>query len=422
MKKVEQFLGVIGIILVIILGGTLLKTEMLFFRLLVGAGLGYTLSRAFTGFAGSVNRAYRAGSAKLMRAMMFMFFITALLVTAFLLMNEPTDYSLWINPINLGLFAGGFLFGFGMSLSACCATGVLTDLVTALPRAFITLVFFGIGIFLGFPIQRTAGWVQNSWFSTATGEQFSGGVFLPDWFKWDGLQGYLGALILMGLLCGIVVILTYAYEKKRKVNNTYLGVDTEKMQEEPDVAETSEDMSLSAIVRYRLFEKPWTLKQGAVVLSVLFALLLGVTKAGWGASTPYGLWVGRLLVLFGVPAESLASFTKMAAESFTGPFFEHAVTVQNIGIIIGTLIFLLTAGLFKKTVTSELKISLTEAMLFVLGGLTMGFGTRLSNGCNVGALYTPIASFSLSGWGFFIFMIIGGIVGNLLVKRCSCKK
>jgi uncharacterized protein len=45
-----------------------------------------------------------------------------------------------------------------MSFSSCCATGVLTDLVTGLPRAFITLIFFGIGVFLGFPVQKTASW------------------------------------------------------------------------------------------------------------------------------------------------------------------------------------------------------------------------------------------------------------------------
>lgn len=46
----------------------------------------------------------------------------------------------------------------------------------------------------------------------------------------------------------------------------------------------------------------------------------------------------------------------------------------------------------------------------------MGFGTRLANGCNVGALYTPIANFSLSGWIFFIFLVIGGILGNKISR------
>lgn len=65
---------------------------------------------------------------------------------------------------------------------------------------------------------------------------------------------------------------------------------------------------------------------------------------------------------------------------------------------------------------SEMHLSKRELVLFALGGLAMGFGTRLANGCNVGALYTPIAQFSLSGWIFLIFMVVGGIVGNKFAK------
>jgi uncharacterized membrane protein YedE/YeeE len=49
----------------------------------------------------------------------------------------------------------------------------------------------------------------------------------------------------------------------------------------------------------------------------------------------------------------------------------------------------------------------------------MGFGTRLSNGCNVGALYTPIANFSLSGWIFFVFLAAGAVLGNILGKKLA---
>lgn len=83
-NKTEVTLGFIGISLVLILGKTFLTTTMLFFRLLVGIGLGYTLTRAYTGFAGSVNRAYNTGSTKLMRNLMFMFFISAVLTGALL--------------------------------------------------------------------------------------------------------------------------------------------------------------------------------------------------------------------------------------------------------------------------------------------------------------------------------------------------
>ncbi|MBZ2175017.1 YeeE/YedE family protein [Schnuerera sp. xch1] len=416
-NKTEMIIGFIGVLLVLILGKALLKTDMLFFRLLIGVGLGYVLTRAYTGFAGSVNRAYNTGSTKLMRTLMFMFFISTLITTAFVFNSDPSNYNLWINPINLGLILGATLFGFGMSFSSCCASGVLTDLITGLPRAFITLIFFSLGVFLGFPVQKTAKWVTNSWFSTSVGEQMSGGVFLPDLFKGDGLGGYLGALILIALFCSLVVSLSYLYEKCRKNNSTYIGHPMEEQQNLNETFDTKE-FNLFGVETYnRFFVKPWTLKQGAVVISLIFALLMGVTGAGWGASTPYGMWFGKLLMIFGVSSESLASFTNQTAEFFTVPFFEHAVSVQNFGIIIGTAIYLLTAGKFRETFMSEMHITKKEVLLFALGGITMGLGTRLANGCNVGALYTPIANFSLSGWIFLIFMVVGGIAGNTFAKK-----
>ena len=412
MNKKENIIGFIGIFLILFLGKNYLKTNILYFRLLVGLGLGYTLARAYTGFAGSVNRAYRTGSTKLMRTLMFMFFITALITTAFLYNSEPTEYFLWIKPINLGLILGGFLFGFGMSLSVCCASGVLTDLSQGFPRAFITLIFFGLGVFLGFPIQNTAGWVRNSWFITPTGVQLREGVFLPDFFQWDGFEGYLGALLLIALFGAIIVFASYYYEKILKKNNSYVGHMMEQKQDQREQLE-AENFKLFSAKTYRyIFVRPWTLKEGAIVITIIFTLLMGVTRAGWGASQPYGIWMGKIFMLFGVSAESVAKFTKMSAEVFKTPFFQHQISVQNFGIIVGTIIYLLTAGKFMNGITSEWDITKKQALIFAFGGITMGLGTRLANGCNVGALYTPIANFSLSGWIFLIAMIIGGIVSN----------
>ncbi|MBU8564987.1 YeeE/YedE family protein [Virgibacillus pantothenticus] len=417
LQKIEYVLGIAAIFFVLILGNVLLKTDMLFFRLLIGTGLGYTLTRAYTGFAGSINRAYKTGSTKLLRAMALMFFITTLATTTFLLYSNPASYDLWINPINLGLIAGGLLFGFGMAFSSCCASGVLTDLATGFPRALITLLFFGMGIFIGFPIQHTASWITNSWFTTSVGNQLQGGVFLPDLFKWDGLGGYLGAILTTALFCGITVYLAYRYERKRKQQNRYIEHETEKMQELPNKFDSKDCKLFSQETYNRIFIKPWTLKQGAIVISILFVLLMGVTKAGWGASTPFGIWFGKLLMFLGVSPESIASFTKMSAEPFVLPFFEHPISVQNFGILVGTIIYLLTAGKMKTMFLEGAHIRKKEAALFALGGITMGLGTRLANGCNVGALFTPIANYSLSGWIFFLFLALGGIVGNMLAKR-----
>ncbi|MCI1209285.1 MAG: YeeE/YedE family protein [Treponema sp.] len=421
MKKAEQVIAVIIFIVALVLGKLFLSSDILF-RLLVGIGLGYSLMRAYTGFAGSVNRAYRTGSTKLMRALMLMFFVSSVLTAALLYKSDITTYHLWVNPINFGLLLGGAMFGFGMALSSCCASGVLTDLATGLPRAFVTLLFFGIGVYLGFGVQHTAGWVRNSWITSLSGKNFSGGVFLPDLFKWDGLGGYLGALVLTALFCGIIVYISYRYEKGRKKNKTYTGCDTEIMQDQSDTFDSENYKLLSETTFYRIFAKPWTLAQGAVALSLIFATLMGVTKAGWGASTPYGIWFGKLLIAFGVSPDSIAAFAKMKPDSYLQPFFQNAVSVQNLAIIFGTVLYLLLAGIFVKTFKEGLHMTFREMLIFALGGLSMGLGTRFANGCNVGALYTPIANFSLSGWIFLVFLIVGGVLGNVFGKVAFAKK
>lgn len=412
MKKTENILGFIAILLVVVGAKFWLKTDILFFRLLIGGGLGYALARAYTGFAGSVNRAYRTGSAKLMRVMMFMFFFTLLFTTAYLYGNDPTSFNIWIKPINIGLILGGFLFGFGMSLSVCCASGVLTDIPQGLPRAGMTLLFFMAGVFFGYPVQNTADWIQDSWVSTFIGRETMGGVFLPDYFRGDGMEGYLGALALVALFCGIIIYLTFLFEKRQKLTNKYKGHPMEEMQDNLEPFDLKNFKLFSAKTYEQIFVKPWTLMQGFVVIIAMFALLMGVTGAGWGASRPYGIWFGKLLMLFGFSSEALAEFTLLSADEFALPFFQHQISVQNFGIITGAVIYLLTAGKFKEAFTSTLDIKGKEAALYALGGFSMGFGTRLANGCNVGALYTPIANFSLSGWIFLIFMIVGGILSN----------
>lgn len=423
MKKFEGYIGGLLIILILLFGKYYLMSDMLFFRLLIGVGLGYTLSRGYLGFAGSVNRAYNTGSTKLMKTLMFMFFITSLFSTAVLFNADASKFDLWVNPINTGLLLGGILFGFGMTFSACCASGVLTDLASSLPRALITLIFFCFGVFIGFPIQNTKSWITESWFTTETGAKIgTKGVYLPDLFKFDGMRGYLGAIILTGIFCLIVIFIANAYENKRKGDKTYYGYLSEVMQDNEEQKAITESLSkevLKTDFYYKFFIKPWSLKTGAFIIAGIFVLLMGVTKAGWGASTPYGIWFGKALMQFGVSVDEISAFTKMPADPYSLPFFEHPVTVQNVGIFLGALVYLFTAKLFSQTVSTDWKISVKSGAFYALGGLCMGFGTRLSNGCNVGALYTPIANFSLSGWIFLIVLVAGGILGNKVARKLN---
>ncbi len=418
MKK-QNIVGIILFLGTIIVGRLYLSTPVLFFRLLAGLGLGYALSRGAMGFAGSVNRAYRFGSTKLMRILMFLFVITCIGSVGYLFQSTE-GFDLWVNPINFGLLLGGTLFGIGMALSTCCASGVLTDIVSDLPRGLITLTFFGMGVYVGFPLQNTADWINVSWFTSGGWN----GVYLPDLFQWDGLNGYLGAIVLTLLFAGIVTQLSYKYEKKRIADGKYRAVPSEV---ESDKKHEAINTLCPTKAYDKLFVRPWSMEFAAVAIAIIFIVMMGITKAGWGASTPYGHWFGRLLILFGMSPEQVASFAAPLAETpnvgpYTMPFFNHPINVQNIAIAIGAISALLLAGKYTTAWKEGFHLNGLQAVQYALGGFLMGFGTRLSNGCNVGALYTPIANFSLSGWIFLIVMVCGGVLGNKLLKAVFMKK
>ena len=414
-RKTESIIDWIVLIATLLLGKFYLETDV-FFRLLIGLAFGYVLARADTGFAGSVNRTYRSGSIRLLKYMMLTFFLAALTTAALLVFkSDLVEYKLNIYPINIALAIGAVMFGFGMALSSCCGSGVLTDLVVDFPRGIFTIIPFMIGIFISFPLQRKTDFVQKSYISSASVDE---GVFLPDLFTFDGLNGYLGAVILTGILCLLVIYIAERWQKKQiaKGHSVINGEEEYMLRLN---TEGSEESKLYPSLYDRVFIKPWTLKQGAIGLAIVFTLLMAGANTGWGVTTALGNFFGRILYLFGVSDQALIEYTGFAADKspYVSSIFTQGGHVQNIGIILGALIYLLLAKKWYHPFKSNMKITGKSIVQFMIGGFLMGVGTRIANGCNAGALFTPIAQFSLSGWLFFIFMFVGGWLGNMLAFK-----
>ena len=394
--KRESIIGFLVLILVLT-GAFILFDANVATRFLIGIAFGFVLVRASIGFAGSVNKLYRAGSSQVAQTIIWIFIVTSIF-TAFIISGDESSYKLSIYPINVGLMLGGILFGFGMALSSCCATGSLTDLSSGFSRAAITIFFFGAGVLLGFKAQAQSPFVKESWLTSPTGESFKNGVFLPDYFKFDGFDGYLGAVLLTTLF-GFVAI----YIAKRFDNST-------------DAKEHNEVGFFE-----RWFVQPWKMHVTVVALSSVFAFLLYYSHKGWSASSAFGYWFGKFLMLFGVDAQSLATYSSRDISNFITPITQHSASMQNIGIALGSVLALMIAGSFSSKFIAGLRVTPKGALTFAAGGFLMGIGTRLSNGCNVGALYTPIAEFSLSGWVYLVFVVIGGVLGNRFLQRYISK-
>ena len=411
-QSIELFAGFALLALVLLLGITgVINGDTVFFRCLIGIGFGYALTRGNFGFAGLSNNVCRTGSAKLIRGLMWTVVIASIFVGVVLIANgfktaaNPTGLALWVKPISWGLLAGGILFGIGMAFSSCCATGVLQDVPSGFTRSMVTLLFFGMGVFLGTPLWKT-GFASNSLFTSAS----TSGVWFVDWFGTsDTVNGVVsagavvGAVLLTILIAVGISFLSKWYEKKIAKNFP------NKVEEVEEVATTTYE---------KMFVKKWSMGTTALIIAVLFFALIVLTNAGWGASTVHGNWFASLLHDLGVSGAAIDSFMGANAGSYDYDvqYFQDAGSMQNTGIILGAFIALLLSGKFTETFTGGLKVKPIELVLFAAGGLLMGFGTRLSWGCNVGAFFTPVAEFSLAGWIYFFILFGGGFLGNKIYK------
>ncbi|MDI3548077.1 MAG: uncharacterized protein PWR10_1729 [Halanaerobiales bacterium] len=162
------------------------------------------------------------------------------------------------------------------------------------------------------------------------------------------------------------------------------------------------------------FKNAWTYVVGAILLSVFQIITLAVTGNPWGVSGVLANWGAWLYQAVGGSVDKWYYFSSEGAQkTLEAGFWNHGGSMRNLGIIFGALLATLFASQFKiKKIKSK-----KQVLAAVLGGLLMGYGARIGFGCNIGALYSGIASLSLSGWVFALFLFLGAMVGSkLLVK------
>lgn len=162
------------------------------------------------------------------------------------------------------------------------------------------------------------------------------------------------------------------------------------------------------------FKNAWTYVTGAMLLSLFQIVTLATSNDPWGVSGPLANWGAWLYRAVGGNVDKWYYFSSPGAQAtLNGGFLRDPGSIRNAGIIIGALLATLLASQFKFKKIKSYK----QVIAAVLGGLLMGYGARIAFGCNIGALYSGIASLSVSGWVFAIFLFCGAAVGSkLLVK------
>ena len=131
----------------------------------------------------------------------------------------------------------------------------------------------------------------------------------------------------------------------------------------------------------------------------------------WTVSFGYTLWGAKLAGLMGIEVSSWPFWTwRVPSQALSGSVFEQSTSLMNFGILAGAFLAAGLAGRFQPCWRLPWRPLLAAAV----GGLFMGYGARLAFGCNVGAMFSGIASGSLHGWLWLVSALVGTFLGNAL--------
>ncbi|HBM75163.1 MAG TPA: YeeE/YedE family protein [Clostridiaceae bacterium] len=164
-------------------------------------------------------------------------------------------------------------------------------------------------------------------------------------------------------------------------------------------------------------KKPWPYWVGGVLLGVLNVVLLAISGTVWQVTNGFLLWGAGALELVGFEPFKWEYF-KLYNNRYEEIILNHNIfinkyTILNIGVVLGSLVATLLASQFKLGKAKNIR----HILFAFLGGLMMGYGSRLTGGCNIGSFFSGIPSFSLHAWVFWIFITLGAWVGTrILIK------
>ncbi|MGA8942521.1 MAG: YeeE/YedE family protein [Thermoactinomyces sp.] len=423
-KKTQPIIGLILVVFIVLFGIYLSNSsDSLSLYLITGVLLGYVLTRSRFGFAGGIKRMYFTGEGSLTKALLIMFAVSIIAVAGIhwgaaadgavpAFRAAATDAVIpgtgSVEFFNYATVIGGFLFGVGMMLGGGCASGTLTDLGEGFFRALITLCFFVLGSVPGYALQKKIA-------ETDLG-QIGAQVYLPDVFGYTG-SVLFSLLILLGLY-----VLTRRYEESRKKMGFYEPATYE--ENERPLKEEQGFKLFSYQTYHKFFVERWSFFTGGLLIAVLFIFIINSTGKSWGVTSAFNLW--GVAILHNLGFDFSPAFNEIIETANKGILNDNG-SVRNIGIILGSALALLLAGRFRFDYDFRFK----DTMYYCLGGFLMGFGARLANGCNIGALYSGIGNFSLSGWVFMAALILGGIsalkfyegkVNILPTRELTCRR
>ncbi|MFP5072935.1 YeeE/YedE family protein [Pseudonocardia nantongensis] len=340
----------------------------------LGLALGFVLFHSRFGFTSGWRQLVSVGQGAGLRAHMLMLGTAAVLFAVVLasgvaLAGEPRGL---ISPIGIPLVVGAFLFGLGMQVGGSCASGTLFAVGSGQSAIVLTLFGFVVGSVLA--AMSYAFWTQT--------------VPQGPSVNLAQLLGYPGALLVTLLALAVITALTWGLARRRTP---------------PPVQRPPSARGIARALR-----GSWPMWVGAIALGVLNAAVLFVSAAPWGVTSAFALWGSKILQFLGVDVASWTYWQVPAnASSLAGPVLADRVSNLDFGIMVGALVASAAGGAFVLHRRIPWKLGLGA----VVGGIAMGYGARLAGGCNIGAYFSGIASFSLHGWIWAVVALAGTWAG-----------
>ncbi len=346
---------------------------------LTGAGLGITLYHAAFGFTGGWRRLIRDRRAEGARAQVLLLAASSLMFFPILGNVFPgIQASAALAPVGVSVLAGAFLFGIGMQIGGGCGSGTLFALGGGHVHMLITLAFFIVGATIG-------------------------SAHLPAWLALPGL-GTRSLIASFGWTAALVVqlvVLAGLYAFLHRLEQRRHGAVR------PLAAAAPEAEFVD-----RLIFGPWPLSWGVIGLSILGLVTLLVAGHPWSITFAFGLWGAKLWQAMGGDVGSWSYWSAgYPSEALGRSVLADTTSLMDFGIVLGAALAAALAGKF----APEEKFRAGSVLAAVLGGVLMGYGARLSFGCNIGALLAGISTGSLHGWLWLASAFAGSIVGVRLL-------
>ncbi len=321
---------------------------------MVGAGIGAVLLRTSFGFAGAFRALVQGRDASGFRAHAAMLALATVLMLPLLAQGSVFGQAMHgeATPVGVGFAVGALLFGAGMQVGGGCASGTLFALGGGNGKLIGTVAGFVLGSALG-------AWSMGFWWTLPA---------LPA-ATLQGLVGFGPAIVLqLAVLAGVWLLAG----------------------------------------RGSRTPTPRILIWGGLALAVLNAATLLLAGKPWGETSAFALWGAKLFTASGLDAHGWAYWLRPGFDTQLDRSVSLDVTsMMDAAILLGAALAAAFAGAFRPRWGGGVRPWAGA----LLGGVAMGFGARLANGCNIGAYFSAIAAGNLSGWAWVLLAILGSWAG-----------